>query len=419
MSRSLTSLAAAALVLGGLAGTAQAEALTLRVTATPAVFKPMFEELVQKFEAKNPDIKIALTVPPGEQEKMVQDILRRAVVNDLPDVTFQGYDYIRLLADRNLPVPLDKFIANDPDWKPSTYSASVANSATVNGAVRGLGVGMSFPVLYYNVDLVKKAQGGSAAFPDTWGGVVALAEKISQVQPDVIGAFHRFHSWMFQAQVESRGGRLMSPDEKKVAFDSPEGRATFDLYHRLAKAGQARAAMTREQAREAFLGGTVGILTDSSSSISRHLKQTTGKFELGVAHFPIVKGKGRIPAAGIASMMLTHDAARQKAAWRFMTFVSGLDGQVVVGTKTSYVPANAVAAERPDLLGDYYAKNPIMKGVLETVPVASSWYAFPGENAIKIDKVIYDKVQAVLTLREKPEEALVNLKREIEALLPK
>lgn len=419
MHTTLKSIAAAMLLAGGLVTSASAETATLRVSATPVIFKPMFEEFVKQFEAKNPDIKIDLTVPAGEQDTMIRNILRQAVVDDLPDVTFQGYNWLRILTDRDLPVPLDDFIKNDPEWVPDRFSSSVANSATINGAVRGLGVGMSFPTFYYNADLVKKAQGGDTSFPDTWDGVIALAEKIGQAEPDMIGAFHRFHSWMFQAHVESRGGRMMSPNEKTILFTGPEGQAAFDLYHRFAKAGQARAAMTREQARQAFAGGTIGIFTDSSSILSRHTTQIGGKFELGVAPFPIDRDRGRMPAAGVASVMLTRDSTQQKAAWRFMKFVSSPQGQVIVGTKTSYVPANAVAAERPDVLGNYYKERPLMKAALETVPYASPWYAFPGENAVKIYDLISDKIQAVATLQERPKEGLANLRREIEALLPK
>jgi multiple sugar transport system substrate-binding protein len=402
MFKILTAIASVMLILCGRPLASQAQTTTLNVTATPAIFKAMFEELVAKFEAQNPQIKIALTVPPGEQ-----------------DVALPGYNHIRVLTDRGLTVPLEPFIKSDASWKPERFSASVVNSATLNGVVRGLGVGVSFPVLYYNVDMVKQAQGGDAAFPTSWDGVIALAKKIGASQPGVIGAFHRFDQWMFQAQVESRGGALMSADEKAIRFDGAEGLAALQLYQTFAEAGQSKSAMTREQARQAFIGGTVGIFTDSSSLLQQHTQQVGGKFQIGVAPFPAVQGKGRIPAAGIASVMLTPDKTRQDAAWRFMTFVSSPEGQVIVATKTAYVPANAVAVARADLLGDYYKERPLMQAALTSLPFASPWYSFPGANSVKIEDVIRNRLQAVATLEQTPVSALAAMKTEVEALLPR
>ncbi|MHA7777971.1 extracellular solute-binding protein [Roseibium sp. M-1] len=399
------------------ASAAIAQETTISVTATPSIFAPMFQRFVDAFEAENSDISIDLTVPPGEQREMIQDILRRAVVNDLPDVTFQGYDSIRTLADRGLTVPLNEFIANEPNWTEDRFAPSVAAAATLGDTVHGLGVGISFPVLYYNVDLVRQVQDGDAAFPDSWEGVVELAREIGELEGDVVGGFHRFHPWMFQAQVESRGGSLMSADESEITFTGPEGQEAFALYRAFAEAGQGGFAMTREQARQAFAAGTVGILTDSSSVLKQYQDQIGDTFEIGVAPFPVTEN-GTIPAAGVAVVMMTKDEDEQKAAWRFMQFVASLAGQTIVAEETAYVPANAATVAEGTSLAAYFAERPLMDAALRTVPRASAWYSFSGENTVKINDVIYDKIESVLTLQVEPEEGLNQLGEEVTSLLP-
>lgn len=400
-----------------LATPAAAQETTITVTATPSIFASMFERFAEEFQAANPDIGIDLVIPPGEQREMIQDVLRRALVDDLPDATFQGYNFIRVLADRDLPVPLDDFIAKDPEWTEDRYAPSIAAAATLGDTVQGLGVGISFPVLYYNVDLVRQAQDGDETFPETWKGVVELATRIGASDPDVIGGFHRFHSWMFQAQVESRGGRLMDAAETMLSFDGAQGQAAFDLYRAFAEAGQGEFAMTREQGRQAFASGTIGIFTDSSSILRRYEEQVGDAFEIGVAPFPRVDG-GTIPAAGVAAVMLTRDEARQEAAWRFMRFVAGLQGQRIVAEETAYVPANAAAFADDTPLAAYYAERPLMAAALATVPHASAWYSFPGENSVEIGDVIYDAIEAVATLRIAPQEGLARLADDVDDLLP-
>ena len=399
--------------------TTQASAqTTLRVAATPVIFQTMFEEMVAAFEASHPEIDIDLEVPPGEQDFMIQDILRRSLIDDVPDVTFQGYNHLSTLVDRGLPVPLEPFIAADPEWTAEQYSASVANSGTVGDTVYGLGVGISFPVFYYNTELVAEALGPDAAFPQTWDGIIDLSERLQALRPDMIGGYHRSHPWMFQTHLESRGSRLASADETEILFDGEEGQEAFRVLQAFGQAGQARAEMTREQARQAFVAGTLGLFTDSSSLLSRHEEQIGGRFEIDVARFPMPSDDGHVPAAGIASVMMTTDPDQQQAAWTFMRFVSGPEGQLIVAQNTAYVPANAAAFENSPELTAFFAERPKMAAALETVPYASAWYAFPGPNASRIDETIRDAMADVLALRSEPDEALTELRAEVQRLLP-
>ena len=240
---------------------------------------------------------------------------------------------------------------------------------------------------------------------------------MGDLNPDIIGGFHRFHPWIFQAQIQSRGGRLIDETETELLFPGDEGQATFDLYRAFGEAGQGELPMTREQGRQAFASGTIGIFTDSSSILRRYEEQVGDSFEIGIAPFPRVDG-GTIPAAGVAAVMLAQDDERQQAAWRFMRFVASPEGQVIVAEETAYVPANAVAFAEGTPLADYYAERPLMSAALATVPHASAWYAYPGENSVRIEEVIRDAIQSVATLQIAPQDALTQLAEDVNAILP-
>ena len=49
----------------------------------------------------------------------------------------------------------------------------------------------------------------------------------------------------------------------------------------------------------------------------------------------------------------------------------------------------------------------------------TGWYAFPGQNALKITDVINDHVQSVVAQRAVPEAALEAMARDVSALLPR
>ena len=49
----------------------------------------------------------------------------------------------------------------------------------------------------------------------------------------------------------------------------------------------------------------------------------------------------------------------------------------------------------------------------------TGWYAFPGENGLKITDVIKDHIQSVISKEVTPEKALVAMTRDVQALLPR
>ena len=418
MYATLRSAAVSGLAFLSLAGHAAGQTITLDVTATPSIFTTMFEGFAAAFETENPDIRINLDTSQRDGNDLLQATLRQALVDQLPDVTFQYTNYLRTLAEAGITVPLDDFVVNDPAWTEDMFSPSVTASGTVGDTVHGLGVAISFPIIYYNADLVAAARNGVATLPGDWDGILDVAGRIEDGNPGVLGLFVRYHPWVFQGLLGSFGGRVMSADETAIRFTGAAGQDVLTLLRRFGEAGQAEHDMSRSQARQAFLSGSVAILIDSSSSLANFEQQTEGSFRIGTAQLPLIADDAWLPAAGIAAVMVTRDAARQEAAWRFMRFVASPEGQAIVALNSGFVPANHVATERPDILGDYYADRPNAGAALSSIPIAVTWYAFPGENAGRIDRAIEDRLREVVTLRQDPDAAMAALEDDVQSLLP-
>ena len=49
----------------------------------------------------------------------------------------------------------------------------------------------------------------------------------------------------------------------------------------------------------------------------------------------------------------------------------------------------------------------------------TAWYAFPGENNLKIIAVIKDRLQTVVDKSTEPKAALTNMAQDVDKLLPK
>lgn len=185
------------------------------------------------------------------------------------------------------------------------------------------------------------------------------------------------------------------------------------------KAGQGKLGLSDNQARQQFLAGKLAIMLDSASSLQSYTEKSSGVFRLATAHFPFIE-KSKMPAFGLIAVMHTQDAERQKAAWKFMKFVAGPEGQNMVGRQTGYVPANKIAIQRSDVLGDYYKSVPGIQASLDTLPLSVPYYVFPGDgNAARVNQMFVDVLQRVVVGQLKPEDGAQELNQQIDAVIGK
>ena len=72
-------------------------------------------------------------------------VLREAITGQMPDVTFQGLNRVRVLVDRGLAVPMDGFIAKERDFDKQGFHQAMYDIGTQNGKVYALPFAISLP----------------------------------------------------------------------------------------------------------------------------------------------------------------------------------------------------------------------------------------------------------------------------------
>ena len=396
-----------------------ADPVTLRVSLTPSIFNAMFDRMIKQFEAANPDIKVKITGSHRDQGDQFQATLRESLVNDLPEISFQGFAYVPELKERRITVRLDDRLAGDPKLKELGIAGPVLDSGKVGDEVHALGIGMSYPVIYVNANLVRKAGADPENLPRDWDGILALAKKINTLGDGVQGGFFQVASggnWTWIALIELLGSKMMSNDGK-LLFTGPEGLKSLEIIRAFGEAGQAKNDVSQDQARTVFKSGVVGVMFDSGSSLANF--ETVPKDILDIRTLPLpLAGNGHIPPAGIAVLLHAKDPKLQDAAWKFMTFAAGAKGQVLVGTGTGYIPANLMTIKTPELLGDYYKERKTSAAALASAEHATAWFAFPGDNSIKVSYEIRDHLRELVTLKKSPQEAMAAIEKSVRALVP-
>ncbi len=412
---------AAMTLLGGSQAFAQAKTTVNVEYPLGFIFDKVFVELKAEFEKQNPDITVNYLPAYKEYEDAAQTALRQAITRQLPDVALQAINLQRLFVDRSIAVDLSPFIAKEKDWKGQGFSDSMMALGRYNGKPYGLAFAASTPIIYFNEDLVKRAGGDPNNFPRTWDGIFALSNKISGLGNDTMGLFYSWAitgNWMWQALVFSNGGQMMSTDEKTVAFDQEPGKRAINLLGRMVhEAGMPD--LTPEASRAAFFAGKLGIWTESTSLLNVADNGVAGKFKWRTAPFPVPGPNAKLPTGGASAMMFATDPARQQAAWKYMKFITGPVGATIMVKGTGYMPPNSLPANDPAMLKTYYETRPNYLTSLSQQPYMTPWYAFPGENTLKITQVIKDRLQTVVDKSTEPQAALTAMAADVQKLLPK
>ncbi|MBZ9707141.1 ABC transporter substrate-binding protein [Mesorhizobium sp. ESP7-2] len=386
----------------------------------PGFFKNVMDTISKKFMEENPDIKIQFASPSATYEEGIQTILRQAGTDEMPDITFIGLNRLRMLNERDVAVDLGPLVKKEGNMAELGFSDAILKLAQVNGKQVGLAFATSNPIMYYNADLMKAAGGDPDNPPKTWDEVIALGGKIKALGNGVDGIDFRWQGddWMFSALLFGAGGKMLNEDESKVAFNGPEGEKAVEILQRMVKEG-GMPVFTKPAGEQAFAAGKVGFEFQSTGGLVNTIKNVGGKFTLRTAKIPLIDpANGHLPTGGNAVVILTKDAAKQDAAWKFAKFAAGPYGASVVVPGTGYVPNNELAAKSPEYLGDFYKKNPLFRAGLSQMPLMVPWYAFPGTNGVKVTQTIVDNLSRIVDQSATPKEALTDAASDVEGMLP-
>lgn len=387
----------------------------------PVLFKTLMENIAREFEAKHPAIKVTYRAPENGYEEIMQRNLRDAVTGSLPDVAFHGLNRQRTLDERGIPVDLKPFLDADPQAKELGFSPNLLSLGQANGKQTGIGFALSTPILYYNAELVKAAGGDPNNLPSSWDAVIALAAAIHNPGKATTGMFYDWTitgNWGWQALVLSHGGALLDDSETRVRFTEAAGRRGTSVLRRLVDEGKMPDIKPEVMFQDMF-AGRMGIAMQSTAQLARFSRDIGGRFPLVCGRFPLSAKDARLPAGGNVAMMFAKDPAKQKAAWEYIKFVTGPIGATMMVNATGYMPATSLPAERDDLLGKFYRENPNHMVSIRQQDVITGWYAFPGQNALRITDSINDHLQTIVARRGEVDATLDDMGKAVQAMLPR
>jgi multiple sugar transport system substrate-binding protein len=152
--------------------------------------------------------------------------------------------------------------------------------------------------LLYNRKLFQQAGLNPDQPPTTWDEVRADAKKIAALGNGIVGyadySANNQGGWHFTAEMYSQGGDIVTPDGKKAAFNSPQGRAVLQNLQQMRWTDNSMGSKQLLQISDVqpmMAAGKLGMYLSAPDNIPTIKDQFQGKFEdYGLAPMPGAQG---------------------------------------------------------------------------------------------------------------------------------
>ena len=242
----------------------------------------------------------------------------------------------------------------------------------------------SSPILYYNKDIFQKAGLDVDNPPKTWAEVWDAAKKIKSSGAANCGFTSTWLTWIQTENFAAWNNQQYGTNENGIGgtdvelkFNSPVFVKHFQDLADLAKDGTFKYGGRTSEAKQLFLSGECGIMSESSGGLGDIVKSG---MNYGTGSLPYEQGVDGAPQntiPGGASMWvfagLPDDQYKGIAA--FFSFLAQTPTQVKLHQVTGYLPITLDAYEETKKSG-FYEKNPARE-----IPIKQMMGKAPTENS--------------------------------------
>ncbi|MCK9552481.1 ABC transporter substrate-binding protein [Aquamicrobium sp.] len=406
------------------AGAAQAAPVEINFYYPVAIGGPVtkiVEDLIARFEGQYPDIRVK-PVYSGTYPETISKALTAYRAGQPPEVAVMLSTDMYTLIDEDAIVPFDDFVRTDEEkaWLEGFFPVFMVNSAH-DGKTWGVPFQRGTTLFFWNKDAFREVGLDPEKGPQNWDEVVEFATKLTKREAD--GNVSRWGMqvpssltsyWLLQGYVAQNDGKIADETGTQTHFDSPEVVEALQYWvdlahkHKVMKPGVIEWATNPKD----FFEGRAAMITTTSGNLTNI--KTNAPFPFGVQILPEHKKRGAPTSGGNAYIFNGVAPEKQEAAFQFVKWLSSPEQAAEWSIKTGYIAARE-DAWATDAMKAYVAEFP---GAL--VPHEQIPYMVPElsthENQ-RISRVIDDAIEASLTAKKEPAQALSDAQKEADRIL--
>jgi multiple sugar transport system substrate-binding protein len=359
---------------------------------------------VATWNASHPKIQVKLVFN-GGNDGALQKTLAGLAAGSSPDIAYEYGSSMAALAGRSQVVDLSNRV-KDPSFNWADFYSFERDAATSGGKVYGVPALVDNLALVYNKKLFDKA---GLAYPTeswTWDDFRAAAKKLTDASRKQYGWAYvadgsEDTTWRWLAMLWQAGGDLVSADGTKAAFDSPAGLKATQLLHDMAVTDK---SVYLDQGNGNYLNlfnsGKIGMLWTGPWDLS----SINSDVSYGVQILPAAEGTHSSIAGPDNWMVFNNGAAREQAAWTFLTWLTSAQTHGEFTLATGDLPTRA-SETKLDAYTGYLAKYP--GDAVFVLNLGNVTKARPNTKSYpQVSQAIGSRMQGVLIGQTTPESAL-------------
>jgi len=382
------------------------------------------KKLIDRFNTEHADIK-ATAVYTGSYDDT--NLKTRAAIKagKPPAAVIMSANFVREYVINGDIDPFDPLIEQDgktPEAYMAEFWPALRPNATIDGKAYGVPFQNSTPLLYYNVGAFTEAGLDPDHPPANWTEWLAAAKALTKPAGGetqrwglMFPATYDYCGWITSGLVMANGGQYFNHDYGgEVYYDAPSSLGALSFLDTLVNRAKVMPSGVSDAnaCTTAFFAGKTGMMVLSTGSLSFVRKNM--KLPYRVAFLPR-NVRNAVPIGG-ASLILPkgNSPPRQAAAW---TLINWLTSPAIAGEWsrfTGYFAPRKAAYDLPEMKA-YLAQYPDAKVALDQLQYAVPW--FDTYNTIAVRKAMEDQVQAILSAKTTPADAIAAAQKNADALL--
>ncbi|MFC5528216.1 ABC transporter substrate-binding protein [Cohnella yongneupensis] len=303
----------------------------------------LLQQVLDEFQAKNPDVKVKYEVIADQYMDVIKT---RLIGGEAPDVFYLDAFEAPALIAKDVLEPLDSYVTDEFDT--SDFEAPMLNAfKSPDGKMYGFPKDYSTLALFYNKKMF--ADAGIAAPPATWDELQADSEKLTKKNGDKVevyglGQAPELARQMFM--IKAFGGQL-SDSEGNATFATPEAEKGLALVvdqHNKAKTAGQPSDVGAGWGGEMLGQGKAAMVLEGNWAIP-YLQSNFADLDFSTAEVPTVNGQKGTMAFTVAYVM-NKNSEKKEAAWKLISYLTGKEGMKTWTSKGFALPTRkSVAAE--------------------------------------------------------------------------
>ncbi|MGT2811110.1 ABC transporter substrate-binding protein [Streptococcus minor] len=318
--------------------------------------EPGIRKIADKFEEKNPDIKVNIQVVDWDNYWTMLEA--GATGGSLPDTFWMHSNEIYRYGSNEMLLPLDDYLAKSKDAKLENFPDGLNEIYNINGKQYAVPKDFDTIGLWYNKKMFDEA---GIAYPDDtwdWDKLKEVAKKLTKSD----GSQYGFGAGLSNQEgyynfIYQNGGTVIT-DDMKSGYDNPKTVEALDYYFSFVKEKLSPSLTVDKERAEAFQNGQVAMSLFGSWNLSGFTANDYIRENADVAVLPKGPDGTRATIFNGLGNAIAANTENPEASWKWVEYLSSKEAQEMQASLGVAISAYKGAADTwVDSNKDFAIKN--------------------------------------------------------------